>query len=142
MCKSTIVKPASRKEKSNGQGQGMNWITQHKRLAIYLRDGLACAYCGASVEDGIKLTLDHIKPYSKGGTNEANNLVTCCDTCNSSRGARAVTTFAKAAAEYRGVDADCILKNIKNATRRALDVAAAKAMIAERGSCAKAIATK
>ena len=30
---------------------GMNWLPKARRLAIYLRDGLACAYCGASVED-------------------------------------------------------------------------------------------
>ncbi|KKK72946.1 hypothetical protein LCGC14_2898780, partial [marine sediment metagenome] len=42
---------ASRKEKN----QGMNWIRPEKRLAIYLRDGLACCYCGATVEDGTKL---------------------------------------------------------------------------------------
>jgi len=38
--------------------QGMNWIRKEKRLAIYLRDGLACGYCGQSIEDGAKLTLD------------------------------------------------------------------------------------
>lgn len=35
--------------------QGMNWIRKDKRLAIYMRDGMACVYCG--------LTLDHLKKF-------------------------------------------------------------------------------
>ena len=46
-------------------------------MAIYMRDGLACAYCGAAVEDGAQLSLDHITPDSLGGDNQADNLVTC-----------------------------------------------------------------
>jgi hypothetical protein len=45
-----------RKEKN----QGMNWISQHKRLAIYLRDGLACCYCGDSIMEDAKLTGEQI----------------------------------------------------------------------------------
>ena len=72
--------------------QGGKWIRNDRRLAIYLRDGLACVYCGQSVEeDGIVMTLDHLKPRSKGGKNEPTNLITACKTCNSSRGNRAVS---------------------------------------------------
>ena len=55
--------------KPNGSYQGMNWIKPAKRLALYLRDGLACAYCGDGIEDGIRLTLDHLTPHSLGGSN-------------------------------------------------------------------------
>jgi len=68
------------------KGQGSKWIRKDKRLAIYLRDGLACAYCGAAAEQGRPLTLDHLLPCSKGGGNHEGNLVTCCGTCNSRRG--------------------------------------------------------
>lgn len=37
-----------------------------------------CAYCG-SVE---RLTIDHIKPYSKGGTHDISNLQCLCWPCN------------------------------------------------------------
>ena len=63
--------------KRKANWQGMNWIRQEKRLAIYLRDGMSCAYCGASVEGGAQLSLDHVKPHSRGGSNAAANLVTC-----------------------------------------------------------------
>lgn len=35
----------------NANWQGMNWIRQEKRYAIYLRDGLACVWCKATIED-------------------------------------------------------------------------------------------
>jgi hypothetical protein len=55
--------------------QGMNWIRQEKRLAIYLRDGLACCWCGFTVEDGVRFTLDHIVPRQMGGGNDAGEPV-------------------------------------------------------------------
>jgi hypothetical protein len=121
--------------------QGMNWIRQEKRLAIYLRDGLACAYCGTTVENGAKLTLDHIIPHSKGGSNSETNLVTCCLTCNSARGNRSMKGFAVKVAGYlnHGITAECIIKHISNCRKRVLPVAEAKELIARRGTCAKAI---
>jgi hypothetical protein len=116
------------------QNQGMKWIRLEKRLAIYLRDGLACVWCGVTVEDD-RLTLDHLRPYSKGGTHEACNLVTSCARCNSSRGTRSVAAFARAVAGYlnRGVTAEAILGRVRLAQRRVIDVKAAKALIALRG---------
>lgn len=58
------------------RSQGMNWIRPTTRLAIYLRDGLACVYCGQALEDGVQLTLDHIKPWCRGGRHSPGNLVT------------------------------------------------------------------
>lgn len=55
-----------------------------KRLAILLRDGLTCTYCQRTAEQVVCLTLDHVVPHSKGGTDDASNLVTACDRCNSS----------------------------------------------------------
>jgi len=68
------------------KGQGSKWIRKDKRLAIYLRDGMACAYCGKGVEEsGNHLTLDHLLPCAAGGGNHEGNLVTCCLSCNSRR---------------------------------------------------------
>ena len=119
------------------KNQGMNWISQHKRLAIYLRDGLACCYCGHSVEEGAQLTLDHLKPYSKGGSNHETNLVTCCHKCNASRGNRSYTAFTKSVASYlnHGLKAEDILAHIRRCVRRVLDVRTAKQLVERRGSC-------
>lgn len=123
-----------RHTKSNGQGQGMNWIRPEKRLAIYLRDGMACAYCGATLEDGAKLTLDHLTPHSIGGTNEAGNLVTCCHRCNSSRGNRSVRAFCRDVAAYldHGIVAQDIEKHVRRCSRRVLDMDAARKVMAAR----------
>ena len=42
--------------------QGSSWIRRDKRVAIYLRDGNACIYCGAGTEELKYLTLDHLRP--------------------------------------------------------------------------------
>lgn len=54
------------------------------REAVYERDGHACLHCGAL--DG--LSLDHIHPYSLGGSDTIDNLQTLCRSCNSKKGAR------------------------------------------------------
>jgi 5-methylcytosine-specific restriction endonuclease McrA len=127
----------NRKEKN----QGMNWVRQEKRLAIYLRDGLACMYCGQSVEDGVVLTLDHIKPHSKGGSNKETNLITCCHKCNSSRNNRSLKLFCESVADYinHGISAEDMIKAIKRNTKRRLPLDEAKELINRRGSAAKAL---
>ena len=124
--------------------KGMNWIRQDLRLACYLRDGLACAYCGATIEDGAQLSLDHLTPASAGGSNAPTNLVTCCSRCNSSRGDRPVEEFAVAVAGYlnHGITADEIVSHIEECRSRPVPREEAKEMIARRGSAARVLAQR
>jgi hypothetical protein len=101
-------------------------------MAIYLRDGLACAYCGAKLEDGTQLSLDHLTPRSKGGKNHAGNLVTCCRKCNSSRGNRPWRQFAADVATYLDIDTSTIVGYISRTIRRTLRVAEAREIMARR----------
>lgn len=55
------------------------------RFKILVRDEFTCQYCGRGVKDKIKLEVDHIKPFSKGGTNTINNLITSCLECNNGK---------------------------------------------------------
>jgi len=130
--------------RTSGTWQGMNWITQQKRLAIYLRDGMACAWCSKGVEDGIILSLDHLKPHNNGGSNHESNLVTCCKFCNTSRNTRSMAAFAKGVATYvnHGVKAEQILKHVRNTSARSLApfIVQAKELIERRGSVAKVMA--
>jgi hypothetical protein len=52
------------------------------RYKILVRDSNTCQCCGAKASDGIQLHIDHIKPVSKGGTNDFENLQTLCIDCN------------------------------------------------------------
>lgn len=54
------------------------------RSAVYERDGHACLHCGATDQ----LSLDHIHPWSLGGTDTYDNLQTLCRPCNSRKGDR------------------------------------------------------
>jgi len=53
-------------------------LNKPNRSRIYKRDGYECVYCGSKKN----LTLDHVIPKSRGGSNEWTNLVTCCSKCN------------------------------------------------------------
>ena len=54
------------------------------RQKILERDGDYCRYCGTHVS-GSKLHIDHITPWSRGGATVEENLVVCCDNCNSKK---------------------------------------------------------
>lgn len=72
------------------------WIRADKRLAIYLRDNWTCCYCGTRLADARpeEIHLDHLKCKSKGGSNDASNLVVACRSCNCSRQNKPWTSFA------------------------------------------------
>ena len=57
-------------------------ISGTTRQNVLMRDNYTCQICGATVKDGAKLEIDHIIPYSKGGTNDENNLQVLCQQCN------------------------------------------------------------
>ncbi len=112
------------------------WIRPVKRLAIYLRDGLACVYCGEAVEGegGAAVTLDHLRPLSAGGSNAATTLVTACRRCNCSRHDRPWREFAGKVAGYLNGDttAESIVARISRQRRRALDLGEARAVMSRR----------
>lgn len=110
-----------RQGKAQASGQ---WITSERRLAIYLRDQMACLYCGRDLRDAApsEITLDHLTPRSEGGTNVSENLVTACRACNSSRGAKPWREYATGGAIIR------IERTILNLVTRE-HVAVARALI-------------
>lgn len=61
----------------------MRALTTLDRSAIIARDR-CCLRCGASS----RLTVDHVIPLSRGGTNDSANLQTLCRKCNASKGNR------------------------------------------------------
>lgn len=68
------------------RGKPSSWIRRTTRLRVYMRDGFECTYCGAPPDFTTRsLTIDHVVPRSRGGTNKPSNLVTACRACNSAR---------------------------------------------------------
>lgn len=55
------------------------------RRNIMRRDGFQCQYCGAK---DVPLTIDHVIPRSRGGTDNWENLVCACIHCNNRKGDR------------------------------------------------------
>lgn len=55
------------------------------RMTLYSRDRHMCAYCG-NVFNASSLTIDHVHPKSRGGTNRWTNCVTACRPCNHRKG--------------------------------------------------------
>ena len=103
----------------------MNWLRQDKRLAIYIRDGFKCCYC----RSGGWLSLDHLKPTSKGGGNESENLITSCMSCNGKRSYRPWRKFARGA-----------VSRIEQARLRPLPISKARELLAEHGGLASVLA--
>jgi len=62
-------------------------ISPRLRATVLKRDNKSCVDCGANTKNtpGIKLEIHHIKPVSKGGKTELNNLVVNCKDCNSGK---------------------------------------------------------
>lgn len=57
------------------------------RFNIFKRDDYRCQYCG--IRPGSEeLTIDHVKPKSKGGKTTWENCVLSCINCNSIKGSR------------------------------------------------------
>jgi hypothetical protein len=56
-------------------------LSIRKRFFVMKRDHFACVKCGASGY-GVRLEVDHIVPFSKGGTDALANLQTLCFPCN------------------------------------------------------------
>tara|TARA_R110002051_G_scaffold296742_2_gene362922 strand:- start:1316 stop:1708 length:393 start_codon:yes stop_codon:yes gene_type:complete len=68
-------------------------IPSSMRFEIFKRDGFRCGYCGFKPQKrGARdwgenyLQLDHVKPWSQGGADTLDNLVTACLECNAGKG--------------------------------------------------------
>ena len=59
-------------------------VSLNIRIKVLSRDNFRCVLCGKSpaTDLGAKLHVDHIIPFSKGGTNTLENLQTLCEQCN------------------------------------------------------------
>ncbi|MBI4781364.1 MAG: HNH endonuclease [Oscillatoriophycideae cyanobacterium NC_groundwater_1537_Pr4_S-0.65um_50_18] len=57
-------------------------IPPEVRKYVLERDGSQCKSCGCHAAEA-ELTIDHIIPLAKGGTDDISNFQTLCRSCNS-----------------------------------------------------------
>lgn len=60
-------------------------ISRKERYLVFHNDNFVCRACGYGVDDGKKLTVDHIIPVEWGGLSEMSNYQTLCEDCNAGK---------------------------------------------------------
>jgi len=71
-----------RKELGLQVSREVRTIPEDVRFEVWRRDGGKCVKCGS--QRGLE--LDHIIPFSKGGSNTARNIQILCEACNRGKG--------------------------------------------------------
>lgn len=66
------------------RGDGKTGPAVTRRRSIVRTYGSSCVYCGVFIT-GKRLTLDHVVPKAKGGSDRIENLRPCCPECNQSK---------------------------------------------------------
>ena len=69
-------------------------VSNSSRYQILKAANGKCQLCGVSANDAV-LHVDHIKPRSKGGSNDIDNLQCLCEQCNLGKSNRDDTDFRK-----------------------------------------------
>ncbi|QDL08452.1 HNH endonuclease [Brasilonema octagenarum UFV-E1] len=77
----------SRTKSKQDSSKRSRHIPASVRVSVLHKDGYKCVFCGRSSQQ-VQLEVDHIVPFSKGGSNDLNNLQTLCTDCNRGKGAR------------------------------------------------------
>lgn len=62
-------------------------LSKRIRFEVFKRDQFTCQYCGHRPPD-VLLQVDHVIAVAKGGSNDPDNLVTSCATCNAGKSDR------------------------------------------------------
>lgn len=75
-------------EKKDNKPNSRN-IGDSLRFDVLKKSNFRCVYCGKT-SNQTSLEIDHIKPFSKGGTNELKNLQAVCGRCNKGKSDKVV----------------------------------------------------
>ena len=87
---SSPPKPKKNKKKQKTEKKKRSrYISASTRVDVLRRDNYRCVFCGVSARKA-ELEVDHILPFSRGGSNKISNLQTLCKDCNRGKGNRFV----------------------------------------------------
>ncbi|HIK32851.1 MAG TPA: HNH endonuclease [Oscillatoriales cyanobacterium M59_W2019_021] len=75
------------RQKQSNQPKRSRSISLSDRVSVLTRDKYRCVFCGRTSQQ-VQLEVDHIIPFSKGGSNDLSNLQTLCFDCNRGKGSR------------------------------------------------------
>ncbi len=64
-----------------------DYIPPLNNQTLFRRDGYLCLYC-AQRFSAPELSRDHVRPFSQGGKDSWNNVVTACRRCNNAKASR------------------------------------------------------
>lgn len=70
------------------EDMGREYIPAHIRADVFAEG--SCAYCST---DAGPFEIDHMHPWSRGGSNSRDNLTLACRPCNRSKGARTINEW-------------------------------------------------
>lgn len=113
-----------RKRADDYKGNKGGEATKAERLAHCERVRWTCPYCGVDLR-AVRVSIDHIRPQVYGGKKGPSNQIACCFSCNSSKQHKALSDFAAAKGDIE------MVKRVKRATARKLDVTRAKKLLAD-----------
>ena len=65
--------------------QGLKYLFQTEREAVFSRDHYTCQVCGKSVKDGVILHTHHIGYWKGYRSNRISNLLTVCEHCHTAK---------------------------------------------------------
>lgn len=72
---------SKRKKRQQNTQKRTRYISSSVRVDVLKRDNYRCVFCGRTSKS-VELQIDHIVPFSKGGSNKIDNLQTLCIDCN------------------------------------------------------------
>ena len=68
--------------------------SQKIRFKVFVRDKFCCQVCGrTSKRDGVRMVIDHIFPWEKGGQTVLDNLQVLCEDCNLGKSNEVIITI-------------------------------------------------
>jgi 5-methylcytosine-specific restriction endonuclease McrA len=80
---------STRATRKKAEEQSPRSISKSTRFDVLTKCNFRCVYCGVPATE-TKLQIDHVKPVSKGGGKEMDNLVAACFDCNQGKKAKEI----------------------------------------------------
>lgn len=96
------------------------YIPGRSRFEVLKRAGNRCELCGISSQER-QLDVDHIRPVSKGGSNDESNFQVLCRKCNAQKGNLDDTDFRAVTTQFQHREKDCYFCAFQNGHERLVE---------------------